>query len=156
MPWVRPIITVSRCCAGEGDDRADELVGGGDEQAAGVAHRPAQRRVDDVGRRQPVVDPRPGRRPDGRLDDVDERGDVVVGDPLALADGGDERLVDHGRPRRGTPRRRRRDDPELGLRLGGEQLDLQPAAEAGGVRPHVGHLRERVAGDHAVAHCQIR
>ena len=32
------------------------------------------------------------------LHDVDERGDVVVGGALALEHGGDERVVDDGRP----------------------------------------------------------
>ena len=81
-------------------------------RSAGVAHRPAQRGVDDVGRRQPVVDPRAGGHADGRLHDVDERGDVVVGDALAL----EHRLRRtprrpparaRGRPRRRPPARPR-------------------------------------------------
>ena len=138
--------------AGEGDDRGDELVGSGDEQAAGVTHRPTQRRVDDVGGRQPVMDPRTSGWPDRRLDDVDEGGHVVVGDSFPFGDGGDERLVDHRGARSAGCRLVGRDDPELGLGLGGEQFDLQPPAQPGRIGPHLGHLRERVARDH----CQMR
>ena len=98
MPWVRPIITVSQVRAGELDERAQQPVGGVEHEVGGVAHRPAQRGVDDVRRRQPVVDPRAGRRADALLHDVDERGDVVVGRALALEHGGDERVVDDRRP----------------------------------------------------------
>ena len=51
-----------------------------------VASRIAQHscRVDDVGRREPVVDPRRCRLADRRLHDVDERGNVVVGDRLPV------------------------------------------------------------------------
>ena len=48
-----------------------------------------ERGVDDVARREPVVHPRAGGLADALLHDVDERGDVVIGDPLAFVDRGD-------------------------------------------------------------------
>ena len=94
MPCVRPIITVSRwvrASATSVRSSSDRRV---DQQVGRVGHRPAQRRVDDVGRRQAVVDPRTGRLADRRLDDIDERRDVVIGDRLAFEHRLDERLVD--------------------------------------------------------------
>ena len=75
----------------------DQPAGGPDEEIAGAAERHRQRGVDDVGRGQPVMDPRALRRPDGSAHDVDERGEVVVRHPLTFGDGGDEGCVD---PRR--------------------------------------------------------
>ena len=48
MPWVRPIMTVSRWRRASVDDRGDQLVDAVEQEVGGVAHRPAQRRVDDV------------------------------------------------------------------------------------------------------------
>ena len=55
------------------------------EDVDGAGEGEAQRGVDHVGRRQPVVDPRARGHADPLLDHVDERRDVVVGDALALA-----------------------------------------------------------------------
>ncbi len=60
--------------------------GGGEDDLAGLAQLQRQRRVEHVGGGEAVVDPAPVLS--NRLgDDVDEGGDVVVGDPLALVDG---------------------------------------------------------------------
>ena len=93
MPWVRPIITVSRWVRDNSHEHAQQVGRGIDQQVGGVTQRPATCGVDDVGRREPVVDPRRRRRPDRRLDDVDERSDVVVGDGLAVEHRLHERLV---------------------------------------------------------------
>ena len=42
----------------------------------------------------------------------------------------------------------RRHDAQGGLRLGGQQLDLEPEREAGGVAEQRGHVGRRVARDH--------
>ena len=66
------------------------VAGGVEQQVGGPGQGGAQGGVDDVGRGEPVVDPRPLGRADGVLDHVDEGGHVVVGDPLALVDRRDE------------------------------------------------------------------
>ena len=88
------------------------------------------------------MDPRAGRHPDLGLNDVHERGDVVFGRPLTLVDGGDERLVDRGGVAATRLRVAGGEDAELRVTLGGEQLDLEPPAEPGDVRPDGRHLRE--------------
>ena len=108
MPCVRPIITVSRWRAGQLDERGEQLRRRRrSADVGGVAHRPAQRGVDDVGRRQAVVDPRAGRRADALLDDVDERGDVVVGDRARARRRRRRTRRRRPAPARGRPRRRR-------------------------------------------------
>ena len=97
---------------GEVDHRGQQRARRLDDDVERVAHRPAQRGVDDVRRRQAVVDPGPGRRADALLHHVDEGGDVVVGRALPVGDGGDELVVDDrclgpaGRLRRRWARRR--------------------------------------------------
>jgi hypothetical protein len=98
------------------------------------------------------VDPRTGWSSDRFLDDVNKSREVVIGDPLALTDGNDERVVDYGRSCSAGDGVFGGDDPELRLCFDGEQLDLEVPAESRGVGPHLGHLRERVALDH----CQIK
>ena len=88
------------------------------------------------------------------LHDVDERGDVVVGGALALEHGGDERVVDDRRPVAAGGGVGGRHDAERGVGLGRQQLDLEPAPEARRVGPDRGHLRGRVAVDHAAHDCQ--
>ena len=156
MPWVRPIITVA-VLAGHRRDGGDEPVGGVDEQLAGVAHRPAQRRVDDVGRRQSVVDPRSRRRTDRLLHDVDERRHVVVGGSLALGHGGDERLVDRRRLRPAGGGVVCGDDPELPPALRWRAA-RPPASAAAAPRPTTARPSPAGSsgGSSAAAHCQIR
>ena len=65
------------------DQRVDELLGAGEHDLAREPQLHGERGVEHVARREPVVDPAPGRA-GARAEDVDERGDVVVGDGLAL------------------------------------------------------------------------
>src|SRR5215216_1010571 len=71
-------------------DRALEAVDRVEQQIARPDERDRQCGVDDVARRQAVVHPRAGGKADRLLDHVDEGGDVVVGDALALLDGRSE------------------------------------------------------------------
>jgi len=95
--------------------------------------------VDDVGGRQPIVDPAPGG-PRGRRQHVDERRRVVVGDLLALVDG-----VDGERGRADRVEVVRRGALE---RLRGGHLDVAHRAEARLVGPYRADFRPGVAGDH--------
>ena len=104
MPCVRPTIGVSRNSRARLAIGVLELGRGAGDQVERPRHLQRERGVDDVARRQAVVHPRPGRRADVFLHDVDERGDVVVGDPLALVDRGD---VEAGALRARLARRRR-------------------------------------------------
>ncbi len=81
---------------GPGLAGTDQFGGRLDQQVGGPGQGGTQRRVDHVGRRQPVVDPRPLGLADGLLDDVHEGGHVVVGHPLALGHRLDEGGVDLG------------------------------------------------------------
>ena len=108
MPCVRPTIGVSRNSRARAAI-ADSSCGRGREDAIERArHLQRERGVDDVARREPVVHPRAGGLTDARLHDVDERGDVVVGDLLALVHRGDvdPRALAHRA--RGVGRARRR------------------------------------------------
>src|SRR5699024_1393043 len=113
--------------------------GAGDDDLPGRLQLQAERGVEDVGAREPVVDPAPGRAGAGR-EDVDERGDVVVGDLLAPPDV----LDGEGR---GADRR------EVGLRravhrLAGGDLDAPPRLHAGLVGPDRAELGTRVPAYH--------
>ncbi len=126
-----------------------EGVRGVEEQVGGASQGGAQGGVDDVRRRQAVVDPRTFGSADGVLDHVHEGGHVVVGDPLAVVDGAHQLRRHLGGP---GPHRRGRvagDRAHLGPALDGQQLDLEPHLEAGLVGEQRRHLRQRVAGDHA-------
>ena len=94
------------------------------------------------------MDVRAGGRPDAVLDHVDEGGHVVVGHLLAFEHVGHEDVVDRrrlGPAGRGVLGRHHADG---GLGLGGQQLDLEPQPEAGGVGEQGGHVGRRVAGNH--------
>ncbi len=128
-------------------DRRLQLRGSVEDQVAGLHQRHGEGGVDDVARRKAVVDPPSCRRPDALLHDVDEGRDVVVGDRLALVHGlGVEArpIADRGRVLPG-------DDAEIGPRLAGEHLHLEPGAEAMVVGEERRHLGQRVAGDHGPA-----
>ena len=80
------------------------------------------------------------------LDGVDEGGEVVAGALLELCDplrGGRLRLLSD------RPRLPRRDDAQLGPCVQRGELDLEPRGELPLVRPHLGHGRAGVAGDHS-------
>jgi hypothetical protein len=139
-PWVRPVQTVSRC-ARLGDECGRDLARAAQHDLAGRADLQRERRVEHVARRQAEVDPAPrvARR---RAEDVDEGGDVVVGDRLALL---------HRRDGEG----RRADRFEVGLRraihrLAGGDLDAPPRLHPRLVGPEGADLGARVAGDHAL------
>ncbi len=133
---------------GDAHQRGEQLGRRLDQQIGGVTKRPAQRGVDHVGRREPVVDPRRRRRPDRCLDHVDEGGDVVVGDGLAVEHLLHERLV--GRRRQFATRHRVGcgDEPQRRMTLGREQFHLEPPTEPDRVGPDGVHLRGGIARDH--------
>ena len=116
----------------------------GDDDLARVADLERERGVEDVGGGEPVVDPAPRVAADRLGDDIDERGDVVVGRALALGDGLDLE-------RRPLPRLRRgfgRDDALGRPRLGRRQLDREPALHLPAVGPDRADLVACVALDH--------
>ncbi len=94
------------------------------------------------------MEPRSFGGADRLLQHVDEGGHVVVNDPLAVVDSGDEARrhlrcagphgVGHGAG----------DGAYLRPPLHGQQLDLEPHLEARLVGEQRRHLRQRVAGDH--------
>jgi hypothetical protein len=96
------------------------------------------------------VDPRTRPIADRLLHDVDKGSHVVIGDCLAFENRLDERLVDVGRTLAACHRGIGRRDTDRGVRLGRQQLDFEPAPETSYVRPHGGHLRRAVPGDHDV------
>ena len=123
-------------------DDDEQLVGRIDQQVARISQHPTPRRVDHIATRQSVVDPRTGRRTDRTLDDVHERGDIVVGDGFSVEHGLHERLV-HLRCAFATASTvGLGHQPEGDVGLGGQQLDLQPASEPLDVGENIRHLRE--------------
>ena len=133
---------------GPGAQGVDERVEVGQQEIGGAGEGGAQRGVHHVRRGQPVVDVGAGRRADAVLDDVDERRHVVVGHPLPFEHVRHEDVVDG---RRLGPAGRRvlgRHHADGGLRLGRQQLDLEPQPEAGGVGEQRRHVGRRIAGNH--------
>ena len=139
-PCVRPTLSVSTCSRARAASAVDQLARAGEHDLAGVAQRQRERGVEDVGGGQPVVDPAP-RRPGRLREHVDEGGDVVVGDLLALGDRLDARA-------RGADRLELRLAGPVHLLAGGD-LDPPPVLDARRVRPQRADLRSRVAVDHA-------
>ena len=143
-PCVRPIVSVSRCSSARRDDRGERAVDAFDDQPARLLDLQRERRVEDVGGREPVVEPAPVlAEPLG--DRVDERRDVVVRPLLDLAH------ALRRRRDRGVPDRLRRlggHAPDLGPRVERGELDLEPPFELSLLRPDPGHRRTGVAGDH--------
>ena len=107
---------------------ASSRAAAGDDHVERARHLQRERGVDDVARREAVVDPPAGRRADALLHDVDERGDVVVGDasrvrgprrrrmprvraPSRAARPGRHRARPTPRPRAPRPRATRRSAP---------------------------------------------
>ena len=71
---------------GPGDDRGERAVQALQEQGAGLLHLERERRVEHVRGRQPVVEPAPSFVVEPLADGVHERGEVVPGLLLELAD----------------------------------------------------------------------
>ena len=119
--------------------RLFELDGGAAAQVCGAGELQRERGVDDVTRRQPVVHPGTFWLSDTFLHNVDERGDVVLGDQLSL--------VDRGNVEAGAGTHRfgggGRHDSDLGPRFGGQDLDLEPRTELRLVGEQRGHLGQR-------------
>ena len=108
MPCVRPTIGVSRNSRARAAIAASSVAAAARITVERARHLQRERGVDDVARREAVVDPRAGRRADALLHDVDERGDVVIGDLLAFVDRGD---VERRRARAPCAPRRRGTTP---------------------------------------------
>jgi hypothetical protein len=128
--------------AGPLGERVGEPAGTGQHDLARAADLQPERRVQHVGGRQAEVDPAPGL-PGGGAEHVDERGHVVVGDPLALLDGVHRE-------------RGRADGLEVGLARAvelccGGDLDVAPGGHPGLVGPDGADLWSGVAVDHANA-----
>ena len=129
-------------------EHGHERIEVGEQEVRRLGEGGAQRGVHHVRGRQPVVDVRAGRGADALLDDVDERGHVVVGDLLALEHVGHEDVVDHGRLGPAGRGLVRRHVAERRLGLGGQELDLEPHGEPGLVAEERRHVGRRVARDH--------
>ena len=129
-------------------ERGDERCEVGQQQVGRPGEGGTQGGVHHVGGGQPVVNVRTGRCADALLHHVDEGRHVVVGDLLTGQHIGHEEVVDRRRLGPAGGGLCRRHHAEGGLGLGGQQFDLQPEREAGGVAEQGRHVRRRVARDH--------
>ena len=128
-------------------DRVDRAIQPGEDQLPGVLDLEREGRVDDVGGGEAVVDPA-ALGPELLGDGVDERGGVVVGDPLDLRDALDARRLRAG-ANRGDILGGDRSHLDPAVERG--ELDLEPACELALLRPDTAHLGPGVAGDHAAS-----
>jgi hypothetical protein len=127
-----------------GGDGVERAVDAGEQQPPGLLDLERERRVDDVGGGEAVVEPASLLAQLGGHG-VDEGGGVVVRPSLQLRD------TLGGRRRRALADRRdrvRRDGARLGPALQRGQLDVEPAGELALVRPDGRHGRAGVARDH--------
>src|SRR5262249_38855675 len=116
-----------------------------DEDRARLDELDRERRVEDVGGREAVVQPA-AFVADRRRDDVDERRHVVARRALALG-----ALVDRERrPLPARPRRLLGDRALGGPRVERRKLDLEPRVHAARRRPDGSYCLPRVSGDHAL------
>ncbi len=125
--------------------RGGELARGGHDHRSRALELQPERRVEHVGGREAEVDPAPGR-PGGGAEHVDEGGDVVVGDGLALLHGLDGE-------RRGADRieflgSRSPARVIFAERLGRGDLDVAPRGHARLVGPDGAELGSGVSIDH--------
>ena len=118
------------------------------KQTCRLVHERAPRRVNDVGRGEPVVNPGGLGATDGILHHVHKCCDVVIGDEFAFGDRGHERVVNFGgaRPtgRGGTGG----GHAQLFPRLNDEQFDLEVSGEPGPIGENLRHLGPCVAFNH--------
>ena len=133
------------------DDRVLRALEPCEQQLAGVADLQRERRVDDVGGGQAVVDPA-SRRADLLRHRVDEGGEVVLRLALELGDPLGARRLD---PLADLGNRVGGDGAELGPGLEGGELDVQPARELALLRPDPVHLGSGVARNHRLE-CRAR
>ncbi len=133
---------------GTGADDVEGAVDSGEQQLARLAQDEGQGGIDDVGRRQAVVEPA-RLRPDLLGHRLRERQHVVVGAPLDLS-----RPVDVD-ARAGANRLDRlgRDDAELAPGVERGELDLEPRLQPPLVAPQRAEGRPGVAVDHS---CSLR
>jgi hypothetical protein len=126
-------------------DRLERSIDSPQDDLARGAHLERERRVDDVRRGEPVVEPAPGG-PKLSRDRVDEGGQVVMCLLLDLGHPGGRRNAGLGAD---LASGLSRDDSDLRPGCERGELDLEPALELALVRPDPGHLRSRVARDHS-------
>ena len=123
---------------------AQEPLQPSEDEVGGVSQLQSQGRVEQVARREPEVDPPPGR-PDRFGHGLDERRDVVVRHSLQLGHplgrGRDGPDPDGFQVLRG-------DRPQAGPALARQHLDAEPVRELRFLRPHRRHLGQRVPRDH--------
>ena len=115
-----------------------------ENQLAGALNGQRERRVEHVRRREAVVEPA-SVGAEIRRHLVDECGDVVVGDALAL---GDLRRARDARAFANGTRARGRNGSDLGPGVEGCELHGEPVLELRLLGPDPGHVRPGVAGDH--------
>ena len=141
-PWVRPIITVSRCRSACSISAATSDSVSASITPCSVTELRRERGVHDVGRGQPEVEV-PSRLADGLLDRRDEGRDVVplLGLELSDALGVDARTLQSGQ-------RLDRNPTELSPSFTREQLDIQPSLQSGSVTEDLRDLLRGVPGDH--------
>ena len=114
-----------------------------DEQVGRLAHLNGLRGVDDVGRRQPEVQPA-RRRPDVLGNRGRKRDDVVLSGFFDGRDAGDVELRFLSNVARGIVR----NDSSLGHRLGSRNFNLQPGLESPLFAPDAPHVGVCVARNH--------
>jgi hypothetical protein len=125
------------------DQSGGQLARSGDDDLARAPQLQRERGDEPAGGRQPEGDPA-SRRAGGRREHIDERGDVVVGDTLALA----YRVDREGSAADRVELLRGRSVRQL---LAGRHLDLAPGLHARLVRPQAADLLARVAVDHPLS-----
>src|SRR6266576_2986797 len=126
------------------DDRGECLVDACEDQATGILNLQRERRVDDVGRREPIVEPA-SLGPQLLCDGIHERSGVVVDDAFDL---GDTLSCRRSRVRANLRDVFAGDCAHLRPAFERSDLDLQPPRELALLRPDPGHRRAGVAPNH--------
>src|SRR6266550_7485394 len=126
------------------DDRGECLVDACEDQAAGILNLQRKRRVDDVGRGEPIVEPA-SLGPQLLCDGIHERSGVVVDDAFDL---GDTLRCRRSRVRANLRDVFAGDCAHLRPAIERSDLDLQPPRELALLRPDPGHRRAGVAPNH--------